>query len=116
MVSFHGGLDTPTPEDAKNIKAKILAISGGDDAFVPPSQVEAFEKEMRDASVDWQVVLLGGAHHAFTNPDADSHHLPNIKYDASADHRSWQLMKSFFDEIFDQQGTMDMPMKSTMAE
>ena len=26
VVSFHGGLSTPTPADAKNIKAKVLAL------------------------------------------------------------------------------------------
>lgn len=100
VVSFHGGLDTARPEDAKNIKGKILACTGGDDAFVPPAQVQAFEDEMRQGHVDWQVLVFGGAHHAFTNPAADSHHIPNIAYNADADRRSWAAMKAFFDEIF----------------
>jgi dienelactone hydrolase len=100
VVSFHGGLDTAHPDDASNIKGKILVCTGGDDAFVPPKQVQAFEEEMRNGHVDWQVLVYGGAHHAFTNPAADSHHLPNIAYNADADRRSWAAMKSFFDEIF----------------
>src|SRR5687767_2711787 len=28
VVSFHGALDTPTPQDAKNIKGKVLALHG----------------------------------------------------------------------------------------
>ena len=100
VVSFHGGLDTPKPDDAKNIKGRILVCTGGDDTFVPPKQVAAFEDEMRNAKVDWQVNVYGGAHHAFTNPDADRHHIANIAYDAQADHRSWEAMKAFFDEIF----------------
>jgi dienelactone hydrolase len=100
VVSFHGGLDTPRPEDAKNIKGKILVCTGGEDAFVPSSQVAAFEEEMRNANVNWQVNVYGGAHHAFTNPDADSHHIPNIAYNAQADHRSWEAMQVFFDEVF----------------
>ena len=100
VVSFHGGLDTPHPEDAKNIKGKILACTGGDDAFVPPAQVTAFEDEMRQGHVDWQVIVFGGAHHAFTNPQADSHHIPNIAYNADADRRSWAAMKAFFAEVF----------------
>jgi dienelactone hydrolase len=100
VVSFHGRLSTNRPEDAKNIKGKILVCTGGDDAFIPPSQVEAFEDEMRQAHVDWQVMVFGGARHAFTNPQADSHHIPNIAYNPEADHRSWAAMRAFFDEIF----------------
>jgi dienelactone hydrolase len=100
VVSFHGGLDTARPEDAANIKGKILVCTGGDDAFVPPSQVQAFEAEMRQGHVDWQVLTYGGAHHAFTNPAADSHHIANIAYNAQADRRSWEAMKGFFEEIF----------------
>jgi dienelactone hydrolase len=100
VVSFHGGLDTTRPGDAANIKGKILACTGGDDAFVPPKQVQAFEEEMRQGHVDWQIQVYGGAHHAFTNPGADAHHIPNIAYNADADRRSWAAMKGFFEEIF----------------
>lgn len=30
FVSFHGGLDTPDPKDAENIKGKVLVLHGGD--------------------------------------------------------------------------------------
>ena len=68
VVSFHGGLDTPTPADAKNIKCKVLVLHGGDDPHVPRKDVEAFEDEMRAGGVDWQLVIYGGAVHGFTNP------------------------------------------------
>jgi dienelactone hydrolase len=100
VVSFHGGLSTDRPDDAKNIKGKVLVCTGGDDAFVPPAQVVAFEDEMRQGNVDYQVIVYGGAHHAFTNPAADSHHIPNIAYNADADRRSFAAMKAFFEEIF----------------
>jgi dienelactone hydrolase len=100
VISFHGGLATANPDDAKNIKGKILICTGGDDAFIPPAMVNAFEDEMRNAHVDWQVISYGGAHHAFTNPQADSHHIPNIAYNADADRRSWTAMKAFFEEVF----------------
>jgi dienelactone hydrolase len=34
-VSFHGGLETPTPADAKNIECKLLILHGGDDSYAP---------------------------------------------------------------------------------
>ena len=55
---------------------------------------------MKAAHVDYQVIVYGGAHHAFTNPAADSHHIPNIAYNADAARRSWAAMGTFFDEIF----------------
>ena len=36
VVSFHGGLDSPHPEDGKNIKCKVLALHGADDPMFPP--------------------------------------------------------------------------------
>ena len=100
VVSFHGGLATKNPDDAKNITGKVLVCTGGDDAFVPPTQVQAFEDEMRQGKVDYQIIVYGGAHHAFTNPDADRHHIDNIAYNAAADKRSWEAMQQLFHEVF----------------
>jgi dienelactone hydrolase len=99
-VSFHGGLSTPTPADAKNIKGKVLVLHGADDPNVPPDEVAAFQKEMRDAGVDWQFVAYGGAVHAFTVPAAGNDNSKGAAYNAKADARSWQAMKDFFAEIF----------------
>src|SRR5215831_19210213 len=70
VVSFHGGLSNPTPEDAKNIKAKVLVLHGADDPNVPPQEVAGFEDEMRQGGVDWQLVAYGGAVHSFTDWNA----------------------------------------------
>jgi len=100
VVTFHGGLDTPNPRDATNIKAKILALHGADDPFVPASQVAAFEKEMTDAKVDWQLVKYSGAVHAFAVPSAGNDNSKGAAYNEKAARRSWQAMKDFFAEIF----------------
>jgi dienelactone hydrolase len=100
VVSFHGDLATPTPEDAKQIKGKVLALHGADDPFVPPAVVTAFEDEMRKGGVDWQLVAYGGTVHSFTNPGAGNDNSRGAAYNAKADHRSWEAMKTFFDEIF----------------
>ena len=70
VVSFHGGLSTPNPSDAKNIKAKVLALHGADDPNVPPKEVAGFEEEMHQGEVDWQLIAYGGAVHAFTDWNA----------------------------------------------
>jgi dienelactone hydrolase len=102
VVSFHGALDTPRPEDARQIQGKVLVLHGADDPFEPPEQLAAFEKEMRDAGVDWQMVKYGGAVHAFSIPTAGNDNSKGAAYNARADRRSWQAMKDFFAEIFKQ--------------
>jgi dienelactone hydrolase len=99
VVSFHGGLDSPVPTDGKNIKCKVLALAGADDPFQSPSDLTAFESEMRDNKVDWQIVFYGGAVHAFTQPDPGFVNA-GAKYNEKADKRSWEAMKQFFAEIF----------------
>lgn len=99
-VSFHGNLDTPNPDDAKNIKSKILVLNGADDKYVPDAQIKAFEKEMNDAKVDWQFVNYSGAVHSFTNPNSGNDNSKGAAYNEKADKRSWLAMKSFFEEIF----------------
>lgn len=101
VVSFHGNLDTPNLSDANNIKTKVLVLHGADDPYVPEEQLKTFEKEMRDAKVDWQLVSYGGAVHSFTNPGAGNDNSKGAAYNEKADKRSWEAMKSFFNEIFE---------------
>lgn len=100
VVTFHGGLDTPTPEDAKNIKGKVLILHGADDPFSPLSTVMDLNKEMKDAGVDYQIVLYSHAVHSFTNPAAGNDNSKGAAYNENADRRSWQAMKGFLAEVF----------------
>jgi dienelactone hydrolase len=100
IATLHAGLDTPTPNDAKNIKGKVLVMTGGDDSYVPPAQVTAFEDEMRKGKVDWQLISYGNAVHGFTNETAGSDNSKGYAYNENADRRSWQAMQDFFNEIF----------------
>ena len=99
VVSFHGNLDTPNPDDAKKIRGKVLVCHGADDPFVPEAQVVAFKKEMRDAKVDWQLNSYGGAVHAFTQPTANMK--GKAEYNEQAAKRSWKAMRAFFKECFE---------------
>ncbi|MBK9090871.1 MAG: dienelactone hydrolase family protein [Holophagales bacterium] len=98
VVSFHGGLGTKDPADAKNVRCPILALHGAADPFVPPAEVAAFQKEMTDAKVDWQMVFYADAVHAFTNPGAGNDPSKGAAYNERADRRSWEAMKAFFAE------------------
>ena len=100
MVSFHGGLDSPTPADGRNIKCKVLVCHGADDPFTKPEDLAAFENEMRDAKVDWQLIKYGGAVHSFTQPMAGNDNSKGAAYNEKADKRSWEAMKQFLAEIF----------------
>lgn len=100
VVSFHGGLDSPSPADGKNIKGKVLALHGADDPFVPAKDVAAFEKEMQDAKVDYKLVQYPGAVHAFTQKAAGNDNSKGAAYNEAADKASWEEMKAFFDRLF----------------
>lgn len=100
VVSFHGNPTVPAPEEAAGVKAAVLFCHGADDGFVPDAAMAEFEKAMRDGKRDWTLVKYGGAVHSFTNPDADAHGIAGVKYQAAADRRSWEHMKSFLRELF----------------
>jgi len=99
VVSFHGGLDSPAPADGKNIKGKVLVCHGADDPNEKPQDLAAFESEMRDAKVDWQLIKYGGAVHSFTQPNAGNDNSKGAAYNEKADKRSWEAMKQFLAEI-----------------
>ena len=100
VVTFHGGLDSPNPADGKNIKAHLLILHGADDPFVKKEDIEAFQKELRDAGVDWEMVSYGDAVHAFTEPWVGTDKSKGAAYNEKAARRSWQAMEDFFAEIF----------------
>jgi len=100
VVSFHGALATSKPAQAGDVKAKVLVFHGAADPMVKHEEVAKFESEMKSARVESKVVQYEGAEHAFTNPNADSHGIPGIKYDEKADKESWEAMKGFFAEVF----------------
>jgi dienelactone hydrolase len=99
-VTFHGGLSTPTPEDAQNISGKVLVLHGADDPYVKADEVAAFEKEMKATKVDWQLIQYGNAVHGFTHQGAGTDNSAGYAYNANADQRSWQAMSNFFAEVF----------------
>ena len=108
VVTFHGGLDTPNPADAKSIKCKILVLHGADDHFVTPEQVAAFEEEMRQAGVNYRLIKYPGAVHSFTVPEAGNDPSTGMAYNEAADKASWEAMKAFFREVFGESETKNV--------
>lgn len=100
IVTFHGGLGTPTPADGKNIKGRVLVLHGADDPFVPAAELAGFEKEMNDGKIDWEMIKYSGAVHSFTIADAGNDNSKGAAYNEKADKRSWEAMKQFLKEVF----------------
>ena len=99
-VSFHGGLDSPAPEDGRNIKGKILALHGAVDPFVSEKDVAAFETEMKTFKIDYELVKYGNTVHSFTEVAAGDDMAKGAAYNESSDRRSFKAAKDFFLEIF----------------
>lgn len=97
-ATFHGDLTSPTPQDDKNIKGRVVAFHGALDPIVGPKEQEAFRKEMSDAHVDWELVLYGGAYHSFTQKSAGNDPSHGAAYNARADQRSWAELVRLFKE------------------
>lgn len=101
VVSFHGGLNTPNPADARQIKGSVLVLHGADDPYVKEDEVKFFQEEMRQAGVDWQMIFYGDAVHSFSNPAAGNDKSQGAAYHPKAAQRSWKAMQTFFSEIFE---------------
>jgi dienelactone hydrolase len=96
IISFHGVLTSPTPQDDNNIKGRVLVLHGADDPIVGPQAQEDFKKEMNAAHVNWAMVLYGGAVHAFTEKGAGNDNSKGAAYNANADKLSWEAMSQAF--------------------
>jgi dienelactone hydrolase len=99
VVSFHGGLDSPNPADGKDIKARVIALQGADDPFVKPADIAAFQNEMRNNHVDWEMTVYGGAVHSFTDTSAGSDPKTGAAYNAKADHRSFEVLTDLLTDL-----------------
>jgi len=103
VVSFHGNLGTGQPAKKGKVKARVLVFNGAEDPYTKPADIAGFKQEMTAAGVDYELVKLPRARHAFTDPGATAlgkkFKLP-LAYSASADKASWGAMQAFFTKIF----------------
>ncbi|MDF1753558.1 MAG: dienelactone hydrolase family protein [Verrucomicrobiales bacterium] len=99
VVSFHGGLGTPTPEDANDIVCEVVVLHGAADPHVPVSEVADFHSEMLNGNVLYTFTAYPDAVHAFTQKMAGNDPSKGAAYNAEADEKSWEAMKSFFARV-----------------
>ncbi len=108
VVSFHGALVTPTPEEVKAIKASILICHGADDSFISPDAVKAFRAALDKNGGKYTFNSYAMARHSFTVPEADEtakkFNMTGLQYNKAADEKSWSDMQSLFKETLDKQG------------
>jgi dienelactone hydrolase len=96
VVVFHVTNPNPVvPGTPCNIKGRVLAIHGSADPVTPKPMMDAFEEELTQAKVDWQVMMFGGAVHSFCDPTANA---DATRYDEKLCRKSYMLMRDFFTE------------------
>lgn len=100
VATFHAGLLQELPEDAGQIRAKLLICHGAEDPLMKQETVDTVMAEFRRDKVDWQFIYYGNAAHSFTDPAADLRNAPGFAYNKVAEERSWAAMRQLFDEAF----------------
>jgi dienelactone hydrolase len=96
LVVFH--VTNPNPVVAGtpcNIKGRVLAVHGSADPITPKPMMDAFETELTQAKIDWQVMMFGGAVHSFCDLTANA---GATRYDEKLCRKSYMLMRDFFAE------------------
>jgi dienelactone hydrolase len=96
VATFHAALPTPSPEEARAIKARLYIAHGADDTFIPEKAIADFKAALDKAGVKYEFESFPGVVHSFTVPDADKANIPGLKYDKAADEKSWKQMQALF--------------------
>jgi dienelactone hydrolase len=96
--TFHAALPTPTAEQARAIKARIVVAHGADDAFISKESIDKFKSALDEAGVKYRFDSYPGAVHSFTVKEADKKEIKGMGYNEAADTKSWQAMRDLFKE------------------
>jgi dienelactone hydrolase len=101
VVAFHPGLtgqNALPQKDDRHVKPKVLVCAGQLDPLITAEAREHFIRSMNDGGADYQLIVYGQAGHSFTDKSVDAFNMPNFKYHAPTDRRSWAAMRDLFDE------------------
>lgn len=99
-ISFHGSLDSLNPAEGANIKSHVLVLHGANDPYVAAKDLEAFEKELRDHKVHFELIKFSNAVHSFTEVAAGDDNSKGAAYNKIADEKSFQYAKTFLADSF----------------
>ncbi|MES2246502.1 MAG: alpha/beta fold hydrolase [Pseudomonadota bacterium] len=92
-IALHADLESRFDSRLIRHRTKVLTVQGSADPLVPLPQIQRFQEEMASTEVAWQLMVLGGLYHAFTDPGADT---PGVaKYDTHGRALSFRLAKEF---------------------
>ena len=100
VISFHGNLGKDAKRENTVVKPRVLVLHGADDPYVTAAEIISFQKEMRDAKADWQMIYYANAVHAFTDKSLGTDNSKGAAYNELAAKRSWEHMKLFLKELF----------------
>lgn len=100
IVSLHGVYDRPAGQAADaRTGASILVLHGYDDPLTAHENVVSLCDELAALTPDWQVLVLGGTGHSFTNPAANAPER-GMAFNARSNSRAWRVTLDFLKEIF----------------
>ena len=100
VVAFHPGLTGLPETDPRPVTAKVMVCAGQKDPLIPDDARTRFLKLMAEANADLQYINYSQAGHSFTDKSVDAFGIPNFKYHADTDRRSWAAMRDLFGETF----------------
>lgn len=93
VIGLHSDLESRFAAQAIRHRSPVLTVQGSADPLVPLAQIQGFQQEMARFDVQWQLMVIGGLYHAFTDPAADT---PGVsKYDARGRDLSFRLAREF---------------------
>lgn len=93
-ISFHGILDDGViaSEDMSHENAPRVLICHGDaDPFISPENRAACEEQLGACKARWDMLVLGGVRHGFTNPAQALNPNPAFGYSERAASLSWKV-------------------------
>ena len=88
-VPYYGS--QPDAQDVPKIEASILAHYAGEDERINKG-IQAFEKALKEAGIDYKFYMYDGAQHAFNNDDNPG------RYNKEAAELAWKRTIEFFNE------------------
>lgn len=100
VIDFFGALNPIDKRPVTKIEPEILVLVGGDDMYVPPSQVKAFKNAMKKIDARVTVETFPKVFHGFTRPGIDEVAKKAqlaFKSDDEAARKAWEIADRFLE-------------------